>query len=127
MRLLGYLWASPNTLFGIAAGLMLWGRFRLVEGVVEIHGGGVAHVLANLPNPAMAMTMGHVVFGQTQAALDITRTHERVHVQQYARWGPGFVPAYLACSAYLYLRGRDGYRENPFQVEAFAVDTPNWD
>ena len=52
MRLLGYLWASPNTLFGIAAGLMLWGRFRLVEGVVEIHGGGVAHVLANLPNPA---------------------------------------------------------------------------
>ena len=70
------------------------------------------------------MTMGHVVFGQTDAALDITRRHEHVHVRQYERWGPLFVPAYLAASALLYLRGRDGYRENPFEIEAYAVDTP---
>jgi hypothetical protein len=31
----------------------------------------------------------------------------------------------LLISAYLYLRRRDGYRENPFEIEAYAVDTPN--
>ena len=123
-RTAAYLWASPNTIFGIAVGLMLMSRFRRVEGVIEIHGPLMATVLSNLPVPALAMTMGHVIFGQTEAALDITRRHEHVHVRQYERWGPFFVPAYLSVSAYLYLRGRDGYRENPFEIEAYAVDTP---
>ncbi len=72
----------------------------------------------------MAMTFGHVVFGQTAAALEITRAHERVHVRQYERWGITFVPVYLLISAFLYFRGRDGYRENRFEVEAYAVDDP---
>ena len=75
----------------------------------------------------MALTFGHVVFGQTDAALDVTRTHERVHVCQYERWGIAFLPAYLGASAILYLRGKDGYRDNPFEVEAYAVDTPRHD
>jgi cytochrome bd-type quinol oxidase subunit 2 len=123
-RMLAYLWPAPYTIFGIAVGLMLGCRFRRVEGVIEIHGPWLAHVLGSLPVPALAMTMGHVVFGQTAAALDITRRHEHVHVRQYERWGLLFVPAYLAVSTLLYLRGRDGYRENPFEVEAYAVDTP---
>jgi len=72
--------------------------------------------------PALALTFGHVVFGQTEAALDLSRVHERVHVRQYERWGIAFVPAYLICWLILSLRGRDGYRENPFEVEAYAVD-----
>ena len=32
------------------------------------------------------------------------------------------IPAYLGASAYLFLRGRDAYRDNPFEVEAYAVD-----
>ena len=82
-------------------------------------------MLNRLLIPALALTLGHVVFGQTRAALDATRAHEHVHVRQYERWGILFVPAYLAVSAYLYLRGRDAYRENPFEVEAYAVDSPN--
>ncbi|KAA1260184.1 hypothetical protein LF1_27230 [Rubripirellula obstinata] len=108
----------------IAIGLLLGGKFRLVDGVVEIHGKRVAGVLQRLYVPAMAITIGHVVLGQTQAALDITRKHERVHVRQYERWGIAFVPAYLLASVYLYLRGRDGYRDNPFEVEAYSVDDP---
>ena len=33
----------------------------------------------------MAFTLGHTVFGQTDAALDISRDHELVHVRQAAQ------------------------------------------
>ncbi len=122
LRLLAYIWPLPYTLVGIGIGLILGGRFQRVEGVIEIHGPHIAAALRRFVVPALAMTFGHVVFGQTAAALDITRSHERVHVRQYERWGIVFVPAYLLASAFLYLRGRDGYRENPFEVEAYAKD-----
>ena len=122
LRLLVYLWASPYSLLGIAIGLLLHARFAYVDGVIEIHGSAVAKILSAFPVPAAAMTLGHVVFGQSLAALQRTRRHERVHVRQYERWGLAFVPAYLLCSAVLYLRGRDGYRDNPFEVEAYAID-----
>ncbi len=121
-RLASYLWPLPYTVGGIAIGLLLAGRFRHVDGVVEIHGPQIAGLLGSFPMPAMALTFGHVVFGQSEAALDITREHERVHVRQYQRWGPAFLPAYLAASTVMYLRGRDPYRDNPFEVEAFAID-----
>ncbi len=123
-RTVAYLWALPNTLMAVAVGLLLVGRFRLVDGVIEIHGPWVAEGLRRFPVPALAMTIGHVVFGQTKAALDITREHERVHVRQYERWGVFFIPAYLLASAVLFVRGRDAYRENPFEVEAYAIDQP---
>lgn len=123
LRCLPYAWALPYTLLGIAIGLLLCGRFQRVQGVIEIHGPVIAKVLSRLLVPAMAMTFGHVVFGRTAAALESTRTHERVHVRQYERWGIAFVPVYLLLSAVLYIRGRDGYRENPFEVEAYAVDS----
>lgn len=122
VRLVAHLWPLPYTLLGIAIGLILGGRFRIVDGVVEIHGIVVERLLSNLVMPALAITFGHVVLGQTANALEITRAHERVHVRQYERWGLLFIPAYLGASAYLFLRGRDAYRENPFEVEAYAVD-----
>lgn len=121
-RWLGYLWASPNTIFALTIGLLLLGRFRVVDGVIEIHGRGIAAALASLPRPAAAMTLGHAVFGRSSADLDRTRVHERVHVAQFERWGPLFVPAYLSASVWLYAIGRDGYLENPFEIEAYAVD-----
>lgn len=71
---------------------------------------------------ALAITFGHVVLGQTDAALDISHRHELVHVRQYERWGPLFGPAYLLCSLVLWIIGRRPYRDNPFEVEAFAAD-----
>ncbi|MFO1021040.1 MAG: hypothetical protein U0903_10135 [Planctomycetales bacterium] len=41
-----------------------------------------------------------------------------VHVRQWLL-GPFFIPAYLLCSVWLILTGRDSYRDNPFEREAF--------
>ena len=65
------------------------------------------------------MTLGHTILGSTAAALDISREHEMVHVRQYERWGPLFGPAYLLSSLVLWLRGKDAYRDNRFEREAY--------
>lgn len=122
VRFAAYLWASPYTLAGLMIGVMLGGRCRWVSGVVEIHGRGVTWLLEHLPVSAAAMTMGHTVLGRSIQALDRTRRHERVHVRQFERWGPFMGPAYVAASVYVYARGRDFYRDNPFEVEAYETD-----
>ncbi|MCA9045877.1 MAG: hypothetical protein KDA69_16235, partial [Planctomycetaceae bacterium] len=79
-------------------------------------------LLKRTPIGAAAMTLGHVIIGLDAEVLDRCREHEWVHVRQYERWGPLFLPAYLGCSLYLWLVGRDAYRENPFEVEAYESD-----
>lgn len=118
-------WASPASALGLLAGLIglaTGGGIRRRGRTLECYGGFVDWMLARTfprPTGALAMTLGHVILGRTKAALDVTRKHELVHVEQYERWGPLFIPAYLLCSLVLWLRGRDGYRENPFEVEAY--------
>ncbi len=124
IRLAAYGWAAPNTCLGILIGGLLGGRFRIVGGVIEVQGPRLAWVLDHLWVPAAALTLGHCVLGQSLDALARTRPHERIHVRQYERWGPLFLPAYLGMSAWLYATGRDGYRDNPFETEAFSCD-PN--
>ena len=128
LTLLCYLWASPNTLFGLCWVLLArltGGGWQVHSGVVEAHGGWAAVVLRRLPfvqGGAAAITLGHVVLGVTDAALDVTRTHERVHVAQYERWGPLFIPAYFLSGFWQWARGNDPYRDNPFEVEAYGCD-----
>ncbi len=122
IRLVAFLWASPNTCLGIALGLVLGGKFSVVDGVIEIHGNGVTGLLRRMWIPAAAMTLGHAVLGQSAECLRRTRAHERVHVRQYERWGPLFIPAYLIASAVLFAVGKDGYYANPFEVEAYRED-----
>jgi hypothetical protein len=119
------LWASPWTLLGIFAGVIggaTGGRMQRVGRVLEFHGGAISWLLTRVPiaGGASAMTLGHTVLGRTVADLDRTRSHELVHVAQYERWGLFFIPAYLGCSAWLWLRGRDPYWDNPFEREAYA-------
>ena len=89
--------------------------------VVEFYGGGVKWLLQGffLGKGAMALTLGHMVLGQTDAALDISRQHELVHVRQFERWGPLMGPAYLGCSLVLWLMRRRPYHDNPFERQAF--------
>lgn len=115
-------WASPYSLAGLSLGLILRGKLQVIDGVVEIHGPAVAAFLRRLPPRAIALTMGHTVLGATPWALDMTRSHERVHVRQFERWGPLMGPAYLLSSVYMVCRGRNYYRDNPFEAEAFADD-----
>lgn len=89
--------------------------------VWEFHGGWLNGLLRHVPiaGGAAAMTLGQTVIARTEFDLEFSREHELVHVAQYERWGPLFVPAYFLCSAWLWLRGRDPYFENPFEVEAY--------
>jgi hypothetical protein len=120
-----YVWAFPGTLLGLVLVpivLLQDGSARLVDGVLEVHGGIVTWLLERgLPwvGGGAAMTLGHVVIGCDEACLQRTREHERVHVRQYERWGPLFVPLYLLASLVAYLRGRHPYLDNPFERDAF--------
>ena len=91
---------------------------------MEFFGGAVKSFLTCLPGGqfTLAITFGQVILGQSDAALDIAHAHERIHIRQYERWGPLMGPAYLACSAVLWLRGRRPYRDNPFEREAYSKE-----
>jgi hypothetical protein len=124
-RLASYLWCAPSTLLGCAAALLAFpgGRLRIVDGVLEAHGPAIAWALRSLvplAGGAAALTLGHVVLGVSARALARSRAHERVHVRQYERWGPFFIPAYLAASVWMWLAGRDPYYDNRFERAAYA-------
>lgn len=122
-----YVWASPASLVGLVllgAG-MRRARVAVVDGVIEAHGPRLAWGLTHLTlirGGAAAITLGHVVLGRDAHALASTRTHERVHVRQYERWGPGFLPAYAIGCLVALVRGGHFYRDNPFEVEALAAE-----
>ena len=125
---LRYAWASPNTLLGLLLVVLAFlsrGRVRLVDGVLETAGGIPAFFLRWMPigsDGAAAMTLGHVVVGRDEARLRVTRAHERVHVAQYERWGPFFLPAYGLSSLACLCTGKEAYRDNRFEREAYASD-----
>jgi hypothetical protein len=101
-------------------------RLRVVDGVLEAHGPTLAWLLANLvpvSGGVAALTLGHVVLARDAELLATTRAHERVHVRQYERWGPLFVPAYLVASVIAALRGGHFYFDNAFEVEAYRAAT----
>ncbi len=122
--ILGIAWASPATILGLCAGLvglLTGGQGARVGRVVEFSGGAVTWLLKHTPwiRGAAALTLGHVVLGLDRSALEATREHERVHVAQYERWGPFFLPAYVLCAAALWMTSRHPYWDNPFEREAY--------
>lgn len=129
LRPLVYLWALPTTAIGLLfapAALVSGGGMKVVDGVLEIHGGLVAGFLrycTPLRGGASAMALGHVVIGRSRQLLDFTRTHERVHVRQAERWGPLFIPMYLFLSILIHFRGGRAYEDNPFEREAYASES----
>ena len=119
------LWTLPNTLLGLVClplALATGGGAQWVRGVCEIYGGAVTWLLRRvvpLQGGARALTLGHVILGRDRRALALCREHEHVHVRQYERWGPLFIPLYLGWSVWLGLRGRSAYLDNPFEREAY--------
>ncbi|MGI9455506.1 MAG: hypothetical protein ACR2NU_03045 [Aeoliella sp.] len=122
-RTLAMAWAGPNTLIGLVLGglaLMTGGSAQLHTGVLEFHGGFTRWLLERIAGGTiLAMTLGHVVLGLHPVALDISRDHERVHVRQYERWGPLFLPAYGLSSLIVWCQGKRAYRDNFFEREAY--------
>ena len=127
LKFLMIVWAAPYSCLGLTigiAGLVSGGRGRYRDGALEFYGGATRWVVRHLPlgETTAAMTLGHVIIGQTARMLDDCAYHERVHVRQFERWGPLMGPAYLLSSAWLWYRGRDAYLDNPFEVEAYDAD-----
>lgn len=117
-----YVWAAPATLVGLAFAVLACAcgaRARVRAGVLEVAGGRLA-ALARFQR-FVAITFGHVVLGVSHAVLERERMHEHAHVRQYERWGLLFFPLYLASSAAQLALGRDPYRHNAFEQQAFNV------
>jgi hypothetical protein len=121
--LLRHLWVAPVSV--PAAGIALLARLaggalEVREGVLEAYGGFLPVLLGRVypPMPIAAITLGHVVLARTRVELEQTRTHERIHVRQYERWGPLFPLVYLGASLVALLQGRHAYDDNVFEREA---------
>ena len=122
-----YLWVLPATLVGLALALLALGlgaSLRCVDGTLEVGGGRLHRWIMKLPRGMRfeAITLGHVIVGRSHAVLAEVRLHEQVHVRQYERWGPLFLPLYLGSSLWQWLRGKDPYLDNCFEREAFEAE-----
>ena len=112
-RVARLIWAAPAS----AVGLILapfFRRRRRIRGVLVCEG---ATWPRKLGWRYRAITFGHVVLC-VDAIDESTLRHELVHVGQYERWGPLFMPAYLLASLWCMARGRHHYRDNPFERAA---------
>lgn len=118
-----YAWAGPTTALGLIAGgltLLSGGSAQVRRGAVEFHGGFARWMMVRVAG-ASAMTLGHAILGRDPECLESCREHEQAHVRQCERWGPAFVPAYLACSFWEWCHrgeGRHYYWDNWFERDA---------
>jgi hypothetical protein len=125
VTLIRYVWAAPATVLGLifAIAALRHGRVTVVDAVIEVHGPLLRWALTHLApvqDGIAAITFGHVVLSRDAQSLDWTRSHERVHVHQYERWGPFFLPVYVAASMWALAQGGHPYFDNRFEREARA-------
>ncbi len=114
------LWNSGNSLLGLLGGLGGRPSWDKADFMLEISGGWLTFLLSRA-GWASAITLGDVVLYQGRELIPVLHAHERVHVRQGRLWGPFFLPAYVLESAWQWLRTGDGYRNNRFEVAAYAA------
>ncbi|WP_048439319.1 hypothetical protein [Caenimonas sp. SL110] len=122
-RLLKWMWAAPCSLIGLllaALPVALGARARWTAGALEVtyrpdlaRCGAIARQL-----PFRGIVFGHVILAVTAEELERIGPHERIHVQQYERWGPLFFVAYGLSGLWQLIRGRSPYWDNHFEVQA---------
>jgi hypothetical protein len=106
-------WAAPWSVVGLLLSLLFRRRY-ISRGVVLAEG---ASWPRKLGWRYRAITFGHVVLSVDELDPE-TFDHELVHVKQYERYGPMFVPLYLVESLRALLGRRHPYRDNRFEIEA---------
>lgn len=113
-RAVAYAWAAPLTAAGLLLGALSRTPPRVHDGVVRFDDArGLGGRMLQWRGFAAA-TLGHVIIAAGTPGERLLR-HELVHVRQAERWGPLFVPLYLAGLV------RYGYRQNPFERAAYAA------
>lgn len=120
------LWAAPCSALGLlSAGivLLLGGRARWASGALEVTYRDSMASCGKLARklPFRGMVFGHVILAVTAEELLVIGAHERIHVQQYERWGLLFFVAYAASSFWQWLHGRRAYWDNHFEGQARAL------
>lgn len=110
-ELLGFIWTLPNTLLGLALGALTFQVPRIHGGAIVFDRGprGVTALLRAMHRSAM--TVGFVILSSVPVQGRL-QAHEGHHIRQYMRWGPLFIPAYLAIGV------RTGYRRHPWERAA---------
>jgi hypothetical protein len=119
LRGLRYLWAAPWSVVGLVLSLFFRSK-RVIKGVLLAEG---ASWPRRLGWHYRAITLGHVILCVDEADEGLL-DHELVHVRQYEKWGPFFIPAYLIGSAQAKLGGRRAYADNPFEIAARSIEPP---
>ena len=127
-RVWGLLWALPCSIVGMVLAtlpLLAGGQARWSAGALEVTYreseaacGRLARELA-----FRGIVFGHVILAVTRDELLRMGPHERVHVQQYERWGALFFFAYGASSLWQLLQGRSAYWDNHFEVQARTLSS----
>ena len=117
-----YAWAAPCSVVGLLTASLVpvfGGTVRRNNGVLEVSLSGNAPVAPDKSRFShQAVTLGHVIIGRDQNALERLYLHEREHVRQYERWGLFFFLGYPLSSLIQLLRGRNPYWHNHFEVQA---------
>lgn len=127
-RVWSLLWALPCSIVGMVLAtlpLLAGGQARWSAGALEVTYreseaacGRLARELA-----FRGIVFGHVILAVTRDELLRIGPHERIHVQQYERWGALFFFAYGASSLWQLLQGRSAYWDNHFEVQARALSS----
>ncbi|MBS0266720.1 MAG: hypothetical protein JSS02_32630 [Planctomycetes bacterium] len=127
-RWLLYCWVAPVTVLALVPVLICvisGGRVNVVRGVLEARGGVLTPLFRRgnrWVGTISAMTLGHVILGRDEGCLTRCRFHEHVHIRQFEKWGVFLAVLYPAASLWCWLRGAHPYRDNPFEIEAYAAE-----
>ena len=126
LRVWGWLWAFPCSVVGMVLAtlpLLAGGQARWSADALEVtyreSEAGCGRLVSKLA--FRGIVFGHVILAVTRDELLRIGPHERVHVQQYERWGALFFFAYGASSLWQLLQGRSAYWDNHFEVQARAL------
>ena len=114
-------WRWPNDALGRLAGALVPdAAARRIGGATVFEDPRYDRLFRIVPRHPTAMTFGSTVVARRPLD-DALVVHELAHVEQYRRFGPLYLPLYLAGAAWGLLRYRDSYNGNPFEARAMAA------
>lgn len=128
LRILGHLWAFPLTLVGLLVALLGWTRFLRLEGgafLFVAKPGGLVDFLFRFTGTqggAGVLTGACIFVAPAYAEDSVLVRHERRHVSQAFLFGPLLPLLYGLASLAAVVRGLHPYRNNLFELDAYAAE-----